>query len=223
MFTYFFWMRAVKTGSVFWAAGTAISYFYMVSIMCPFLNFAPSLPSLKVSAWGGYVFIINLIPLHVFILMIIGRFSNRILVAYTTFYIVGLLFSMQVSVLGKHLLLLVLNLASLSLSLSLSLIYNRFLLLVFSPSELVNIWQLLVRTSSLLPLCSSLPSSFRDVCSINSLQFLEVCSSSCDMEAVQTALHCVSNGISWFSVCSCSGSHLCWSHCPMEWEILFTL
>ena len=166
------------------------------------------------------MFIINLIPLHVFILMIIGRFSNRILVAYTTFYIVGLLFSMQVSMLGKQLLLLILNLASLSLS----LVYNRFLLLVFSQSEQVNIWQLLVRTSSYLPLCSSsLPSSSRDVCSINSLQFLEVCSSSCDMEAVQTALHCVSNGISWFSVCSCSGSHLCWSHCPMEWKILFTL
>ena len=29
------------------------------------------------SAWGGYVFIINLIPLHVFVLLIIGRFSHR--------------------------------------------------------------------------------------------------------------------------------------------------
>ena len=44
MFTYFFWMRAVKTGSVFWAAGTALSYFYMVSIIYLFLNFAPSPP-----------------------------------------------------------------------------------------------------------------------------------------------------------------------------------
>ena len=36
--------------------------------------------------------------------------------------------------------------------------YNRFLLLVFSQSEQVNIWQLLVRTSSSsLPLCSSPP------------------------------------------------------------------
>jgi hypothetical protein len=29
-----------------------------------------------VSAWGGYVFIINLIPLHVFFLIIMGRFSE---------------------------------------------------------------------------------------------------------------------------------------------------
>ena len=48
MLTYFFWMRAIKTGSVFWAAGTALSYFYMVSIMYLFLNFA-SLPPLPPS------------------------------------------------------------------------------------------------------------------------------------------------------------------------------
>jgi hypothetical protein len=30
-----------------------------------------------VSAWGGYVFIINLIPLHVFFLIIMGRFSEE--------------------------------------------------------------------------------------------------------------------------------------------------
>ena len=34
----------------------------------------------QVSAWGGYVFIINLIPLHVFILLLMGRYSNRIFV-----------------------------------------------------------------------------------------------------------------------------------------------
>ena len=52
----------MKTGSVYWSALTALSYLYMVS------------------AWGGYVFIINLIPLHVFFLLIMGRFSHRIYV-----------------------------------------------------------------------------------------------------------------------------------------------
>jgi len=33
-----------------------------------------------VSAWGGYVFIINLIPLHVFFLLLMGRFSFRVYV-----------------------------------------------------------------------------------------------------------------------------------------------
>ena len=37
---------------------------------------------LQVSSWGGYVFLINLIPLHVLALMITGRFSHRIYVAY---------------------------------------------------------------------------------------------------------------------------------------------
>ena len=54
----------------------------------------------KVSAWGGYVFIINLIPLHVFVLVLMGRFSNRIYVAYNTFFIVGLLCSMQIPFVG---------------------------------------------------------------------------------------------------------------------------
>ncbi|VVC96064.1 unnamed protein product [Leptidea sinapis] len=42
-----------------------------------------------VSSWGGYVFLINLIPLHVLSLMLLGRFSNRVYVAYSTLYCVG--------------------------------------------------------------------------------------------------------------------------------------
>lgn len=82
MFTYYLWIKAVKTGSIFWATLTALSYFYMVS------------------AWGGYVFIINLIPLHVFVLLIMGRYSRRIFIAYTSFFIIGLILSMQVPFVG---------------------------------------------------------------------------------------------------------------------------
>lgn len=81
-FTYYLWVKSVKTGSVFWAAMAALSYFYMVS------------------AWGGYVFIINLIPLHVFVLLLMGRYSPRLFTSYTTFYILGLLFSMQIPFVG---------------------------------------------------------------------------------------------------------------------------
>ncbi|KAK3702900.1 hypothetical protein QZH41_014170 [Actinostola sp. cb2023] len=63
-FTYYLWVKSVKTGSVFWAICTSLSYFYMVS------------------AWGGYVFIINLIPLHIFFLLIMGRFTQRIYVVF---------------------------------------------------------------------------------------------------------------------------------------------
>merc|ERR1712038_2109370 len=82
MFTYYLWIKAVKSGSIYWAAWTALSYFYMVS------------------AWGGYVFIINLIPLHVFVLILMNRYSERIYVAYNTFFIIGLLCSMQIPFVG---------------------------------------------------------------------------------------------------------------------------
>uniref|UniRef100_A0A915HSC2 dolichyl-diphosphooligosaccharide--protein glycotransferase n=1 Tax=Romanomermis culicivorax TaxID=13658 RepID=A0A915HSC2_ROMCU len=70
-FTYFLWLKSVKSGSIFWAALCALSYFYMV-FFCIF----------TVSAWGGYVFIINLIPLHALVLILMGRYSSRIYVAY---------------------------------------------------------------------------------------------------------------------------------------------
>jgi dolichyl-diphosphooligosaccharide---protein glycosyltransferase len=66
LLTYWLWIKAVKTGSVFWASWCSLAYFYMVS------------------SWGGYVFLINLIPMHVFALMLCGRFSNKIYVAYST-------------------------------------------------------------------------------------------------------------------------------------------
>ena len=38
----------------------------------------------QVSSWGGYVFLINLIPMHVLALMLTGRFSHRVYIAYST-------------------------------------------------------------------------------------------------------------------------------------------
>lgn len=46
------------------------------------------------------MFIINLIPLHVFVLLLMGRFSNRLFTSYTTFYILGLVMSMQIPFVG---------------------------------------------------------------------------------------------------------------------------
>uniref|UniRef100_A0A0K2V9J3 Dolichyl-diphosphooligosaccharide--protein glycosyltransferase subunit STT3A n=1 Tax=Lepeophtheirus salmonis TaxID=72036 RepID=A0A0K2V9J3_LEPSM len=82
LFTYYLWIKSVKTGKIYWAALCSVAYFYMVS------------------SWGGYVFLINLIPIHVFILMICGRFSHRIYVAYCTVYTLGTLLSMQISFVG---------------------------------------------------------------------------------------------------------------------------
>jgi dolichyl-diphosphooligosaccharide--protein glycosyltransferase len=67
---------------MFWAGMAALGYFYMVS------------------AWGGYIFIINLIPIHVFALLVTGRYSHRIYVAYCSFYILATILSMQIPFVG---------------------------------------------------------------------------------------------------------------------------
>ncbi|PAA57904.1 hypothetical protein BOX15_Mlig008489g3, partial [Macrostomum lignano] len=82
LLTYYFWIKSVKTGSLCWSACCALSYFYMVS------------------AWGGYVFLVNLIPIHVLCLMLTGRFHHKIYVAYSTFYCLGTVLSMQISFVG---------------------------------------------------------------------------------------------------------------------------
>lgn len=82
VFTFFLWIKAVKNGSIMWGALTALFYGYMVS------------------AWGGYVFITNLIPLHVFVLLCMGRYSSRLYISYTTWYALGTLASMQIPFVG---------------------------------------------------------------------------------------------------------------------------
>ena len=49
---------------------------------------------------GGYAFITNMIPLHALVLLLMGRFSNRLYVAYSSWYAIGTLSSMQVPFVG---------------------------------------------------------------------------------------------------------------------------
>jgi dolichyl-diphosphooligosaccharide--protein glycosyltransferase len=76
--TFWLFVKSVKTGSLYWSVLACLAYFYMVN------------------AWGGYVFIINLVPIYVLVLVVTGRFSNRLYVAYSTFYVLGTLLAMQV-------------------------------------------------------------------------------------------------------------------------------
>lgn len=82
MFTFYLWLRALKDGSALYGSLTALFYFYMVA------------------AWGGYAFITNMLPLHAFVLVLMGRFTNRLYVAYSSFYAIGTLASMQVPFVG---------------------------------------------------------------------------------------------------------------------------
>jgi len=82
VFTFYLWIKSVKNGSAMWGALTALFYGYMVS------------------AWGGYVFITNLLPLHAFVLVLMGRYSPRLYVSYSTWFALGTLASMQVPFVG---------------------------------------------------------------------------------------------------------------------------
>ncbi|KAK3032767.1 hypothetical protein RJ639_035712 [Escallonia herrerae] len=82
LLTFYLFVKAVNMGSLAWALASAFGYFYMVS------------------AWGGYVFIINLIPLYVLVLLITGRYSMRLYVAYNCMYVLGMLLAMQIRFVG---------------------------------------------------------------------------------------------------------------------------
>lgn len=82
VFTFYMWTKAVVTGSLLWSGGAALAYLYMVS------------------TWGGYIFLINVIPVYVLVMLVTGRYSHRLYVAYNTFYVVGTLLSMQIRFVG---------------------------------------------------------------------------------------------------------------------------
>ena len=82
IFCFYLWVKSVNTGSMMWSCFCALSYYYMVA------------------AWGGYVFIINVIPIYVVIMIIGGRYSSRLYVAYSVFYTMGSLMAMTVPFVG---------------------------------------------------------------------------------------------------------------------------
>lgn len=47
VFTFYLFVKAVNTGSIIWTVACSVGYFYMVA------------------SWGGYSFIINIIPIYV--------------------------------------------------------------------------------------------------------------------------------------------------------------
>ncbi|KAE9407150.1 oligosaccharyl transferase STT3 subunit [Gymnopus androsaceus JB14] len=82
MFTFYCWIKALKLGSAFFGTLAAVFYFYMVA------------------AWGGYAFITNMIPVHALVLLLMGRYSEKLYVAYSSWYAIGTLSSMQVPFVG---------------------------------------------------------------------------------------------------------------------------
>ncbi|KAJ9167869.1 hypothetical protein P3X46_019459 [Hevea brasiliensis] len=82
IFTFYLYIKTLNTGSLFYATLNALAYFYMVC------------------SWGGYTFIINLIPMHVLLCIVTGRYSSRLYIAYAPFVVLGTLLAALVPVVG---------------------------------------------------------------------------------------------------------------------------
>ncbi|KAL3352831.1 hypothetical protein AABB24_020694, partial [Solanum stoloniferum] len=82
VFTFYLYIKTLNTGSLFYATLNALSYFYMVC------------------SWGGYTFIINLIPMHALLCIVTGRYSSRLYIAYAPLVILGTLLAALVPVVG---------------------------------------------------------------------------------------------------------------------------
>lgn len=85
--TFYCWMRSLRNGNsvstyVMFGCLTGLAYFNMVA------------------AWGGYIFVINLIGVHAAMLVGMGRFSDKVYVVYSLFYVIGTLLAIQVPVVG---------------------------------------------------------------------------------------------------------------------------
>ncbi len=82
VFTFYLWLKSINTGSILWSSIASVSLFYMVS------------------SWGGYAFIINIVPIFTLFILMVDRFSERLYVAYNIFYILGTILAMQIPFVG---------------------------------------------------------------------------------------------------------------------------
>ena len=83
--TFYFWVRSLRGGdSTSWIFGLAagFAYFYMVA------------------SWGGYIFVINMVGVHAGVLVLMGRFSDKVWASYSLFYTVGTALAIQIPVVG---------------------------------------------------------------------------------------------------------------------------
>jgi dolichyl-diphosphooligosaccharide--protein glycosyltransferase len=85
--TFLCWIRAVRhstgiSNAVRYGIATGFMYIYMVA------------------AWGAYTFVLNMIGVHAAVLVLLGRYSERLHTAYSIFYVIGTYGAIHVPVVG---------------------------------------------------------------------------------------------------------------------------
>ena len=83
MMTFYLWVRSLRSNGSWWIGAFAgLAYVYMVA------------------AWGGFIFVLNMIALHAAGLVVLNRYSSKLHRAYSLFYIVGTFGAVQIPVVG---------------------------------------------------------------------------------------------------------------------------
>ena len=85
--TFFFWVRSLRHRDVtkkswLWGIVTGLAYINMVA------------------AWGGYIFVLNMVAVHAAATVAIGRYSQTLHRAYSLFFIIGTFGAVQIPVVG---------------------------------------------------------------------------------------------------------------------------
>jgi dolichyl-diphosphooligosaccharide---protein glycosyltransferase len=81
--TFYLWMRSLRDDKSAWiGALCGVAYFYMVA------------------AWGGYIFVLNMVGVHAAMLVGMGRFTTKVYTSYSLFYSVGTMLAIQIPVVG---------------------------------------------------------------------------------------------------------------------------
>mmetsp|Transcript_7494 Transcript_7494/g.12422 ORF Transcript_7494/g.12422 Transcript_7494/m.12422 type:complete len:946 (-) Transcript_7494:60-2897(-) len=83
--TFYLWLRSLRNGEKYnYLLGilAGVAYFYMAA------------------AWGGYIFVLNMVGAHAAFLVLMGRFTSSVYLSYTLFYAVGTLLAIQIPVVG---------------------------------------------------------------------------------------------------------------------------
>jgi dolichyl-diphosphooligosaccharide--protein glycosyltransferase len=81
--TFYFWNRSLRDEQSWWIGAIAgVSYTCMAA------------------TWGAYTYVLNLIALHAFVLILLGRFSRKFHLAYSLFFVVGTAGALQFPIVG---------------------------------------------------------------------------------------------------------------------------
>mmetsp|Transcript_14896 Transcript_14896/g.22578 ORF Transcript_14896/g.22578 Transcript_14896/m.22578 type:complete len:524 (-) Transcript_14896:1-1572(-) len=151
MLTFYFWVRSLRSGdnySYLYGILTATAYFYMVA------------------TWGGYVFVLNMIGLHAALLVALGRFSTKVYLSYSIFYLLGTALAIQVPVVGLTPLKSLEQLGCLAIFVGYQLLFISEQLIRKQKLSMANAWKLRLRMFAIAALIAViaitcvLPSSY---------------------------------------------------------------